>query len=126
MLLGSPASKSLSTREQELLNLFRSLEDAQQITLLTFATFLISQQIPAAFQEVPKPQLLPRPEQESVVKALKRLKTSYPMLESDVLLHASSALMTEHIMQGRSASAVIDDLEQLFANMYQQFVIKNS
>lgn len=126
MLLGSLASQKLSAREQELLNLFQSLEDSQQSTLLAFASFLVSRQAPALDKTLPTPQLLPRPAQESVVKALKRLKASYFMLESDVLLHASSALMTEHIMQGRPAAEVIDELEQLFANTYQQLVLKNS
>ncbi|MBK8453467.1 MAG: Crp/Fnr family transcriptional regulator [Thiofilum sp.] len=126
MLLGSLASQKLSAREQELLNLFQSLEDSQQSTLLAFASFLVSRQAPAPDKTLPTPQLLRRPEQESVVKALKRLKASYFMLESDVLLHASSALMTEHIMQGRPAAEVIDELEQLFANTYQQLVLKNS
>jgi hypothetical protein len=44
------------------------------------------------------------------------------MLESDALLHTSSALMTEHIMQGRPASEVIDELERLFASAYQQLI----
>lgn len=126
MLLGSLASQKLSAREQELLSLFQSLDDSHQDTLLAFASFLVSRHVPVLDKTLPEPQLFPRPEQESVVKALKRLKASYFMLESDVLLHASSALMTEHIMQGRPASEVIDDLEQLFANTYQQFVVKNS
>lgn len=125
MLFSSSASKPRSHKEQELLNLFHTLDETDQNTLLSFAAFLVSRSTPV-IQETPKPNLIPRPEQESVVKALKRLKASYPMLESDVLFHASSALMTEHIMQGRSATEVIDELEQLFANTYQQFVIKNS
>ncbi|WP_020559961.1 hypothetical protein [Thiofilum flexile] len=124
MLLGSPPSKSLSARERELLGLFQTLEESHQTTILAFAAFLVSRQTPVVAPTLPAPQLLPRPEQESVVKALKRLKASYPMLENEVLLHASTALMTEHIMQGRPAPEVIDDLEQLFANTYQQSILK--
>lgn len=124
MLMGTTTVKTTTdSLEPQFIALFKQLDAANQATLIAFAEFLASCQPPKSYV-VAQPNLLPRPEQETVVKALKRLKASYPMLESDVLLHAASALMTEHIMQGRAAKEVIDDLEQLFAKQYQQLLIK--
>ena len=36
------------------------------------------------------------------------------------MLGATSDLVTQHIMQGREASDVIDELEQVFTDQYQQ------
>ena len=35
------------------------------------------------------------------------------------MLHETSALMAAHVLQGREASAVIDELEALFATRYE-------
>lgn len=122
MLVGTnPLQSTIKPSNQRLLKLFNQLDSANQTTILAFIEFLAARQESQPIV-IPKPELLPRPENESVVKALKRLKASYPMLESDALLHTSSALMTEHIMQGRPASEVIDELERLFASAYQQLI----
>ena len=69
----------------------------------------------------PEPELLERPAAESVVKALKRLRASYPMLSPESLLQASSDLMAAHMIKGRPANEVIDELEKIFAEYYQKF-----
>ena len=56
---------------------------------------------------------------ESVVGAMRRLRRSYPMLDVDALFHRASALMSEHVLQGRPAQSVIDDLEEIFRAHYE-------
>ena len=109
------------SREKRLLRLFRALQAAEQDTLLAFAEFLNTQGAAEAPTELPKPELIPRPDKESVVAAIKRLTKSYPMLDKGRMLNDTSSLMTQHVMQGRPAPAVVDDLEELFRRHYQQF-----
>ena len=58
--------------------------------------------------------------QERVVAAVKRLSKTYFMLDKSKMLGATSDLVTQHIMQGREASDVIDELEQVFIDQYQR------
>jgi len=96
------------------------LPEDQQLTLLRFAEFLAAQ-IPAAEPEpFPDPKPIPRPAPESVVKAMRRLSESYFMLDRSKLLNEASTLMAQHVMQGRAAPEVIDELEALFAAHYQR------
>lgn len=111
--------------DEHLLTLFRSLPAAEQAQLLAFAEFLYSRaggqpRMPAAPEPVviPEPESIPRPEQESVVKAVKRLAQTYPMLDKSKMLNETSALVTQHIIQGRDAVEVIDELEIVFQRYY--------
>lgn len=102
-------------RLQEILS---SLTPTAAQQLLEFAEFLFVRHavapVPLTLQDIP------RPTQESVVKAIKRLAATYPMLDRAKMLHETSALMTQHVVQGRDAVSVIDDLEQLFRQHYQR------
>jgi len=104
---------------KELLRLFKGLSEAQQETLLSFARFLATQ-VDDTPQELPEPDFQPRPEGESVVKAMKRLSATYHMLDKSKLLNETSALMAQHVMQGRPAGEVIDELEQVFEMHYRR------
>jgi hypothetical protein len=109
-----------SSDEQKLRKLYRSMSDEGKKSLMDFAEFLQQRGSPDKSEEAwPEPVLIPRPEQESVIKAVKRLSESYFMLDKDHMLQETSALMAQHIMQGREASDVIDDLEEVFAKHYQ-------
>ena len=59
---------------------------------------------------------------QPVVDALKRLSRAYPMLETKQLLDKASALVAQHVMFGKPAKVVIDEIEKLFAEAYAQFV----
>lgn len=97
--------------------LYQRLPAAERETLLAFAEFLVSRSgVPVDI--TPRPT--ERPAQESVVAAIKRLSASYHMLDRSKMLHETSGLMTEHLMQGRPAPEVIDELEALFRRHYQQ------
>jgi hypothetical protein len=112
-----------------MLDLFGRIPPEERNTLLAFAEFLVercSQVRVAVEQSSPsEPKQLERPADESVVKAIKRLSESYFMLERDQLLDETSSLMTSHVMQGRAAVEVIDDLEALFEKHYQDYLNKS-
>jgi hypothetical protein len=57
-----------------------------------------------------------------VVGAIKRLKQTYPMIESMAVFSSASALMTDHMVKGRELQEVIDEMEALFAENYQQLL----
>ncbi len=103
---------------EQLAALVPQLPSAQQQHLLDFALFLVDRY--RVTEPVALPQLLPRPEQESVVGAIKRLSQSFSMVDRSKMLHESAALMSEHLLQGRPAAEVIDDLERLFRRHYQR------
>ncbi len=108
-------------REKHLLRLFRALEAEEQATLLAFAEFLHAKRAEQPPTELPKPELIPRPAKESVVAAIRRLSRSYPMLDKGRMLNDTSSLVTQHVMQGRSAKDVVDELEEVFRRHYEQF-----
>lgn len=107
---------------RRLLRLWRGLDAADRATLLAFAEFLagragapVADPPPVA---VPPPVPEARPAQESVIAAIKRLRRVYPMLDGGALLTETSALMGAHLLHGRPALEVIDELEALFARRY--------
>ena len=115
----------MSELEENLLNLFRELPAADQASLLAFAEFLHSRagavpRMPRVREPepIPEPVAIPRPEEESVVKAVKRLAQTYPMLDKSKMLNDTSALVMQHVIQGRDAAEVIDELEIVFQRHY--------
>ena len=114
--------------EKKLLKFYSRLTPEQRITLLQFAEFLSVKGAKdySAKEEIPKPDLKERPEEETVVAAIKRLTASYPMLDRDILFNETSTLMTRHVMQGEDASLIIDELELLFQKYYLQLLEENS
>ena len=68
------------------------------------------------------PLRYPRPEKESVIKAVKRLMQTYPMLDRDRLLQDTSALVTRHVMHKAPAAGVIDELELMFKRHYDAYL----
>jgi hypothetical protein len=115
----------MSDSRQQLIQLFDTLDSEAQQSLLDFAEFLQqkhpSPAAPASVQKHP-PLEHPRPADENVVNAIKRLRASYFMLNADGLLNEASTLMAQFMIQGRPASDVIDDLENLFASHYQKYL----
>jgi len=114
---------NLSSNQIILLDCFNKLTVVDQQSLLSFAEFL-SARVELAPDSSKKshqtPELLPRPVDESVPKAIKRLSLSYPMLQDEELLHQCSALMSEHILKGRAAINIVDELELLFRQSYKK------
>lgn len=102
-----------------MLKLFRHLGTGDQDNLLNFAEFLCARRGDHP-PTVLTPLSIPRPEKESVVGAMKRLTKTYPMLETKDLFTQASSLMTQHVMRGREAMEIIDELEQLFRQHYEK------
>lgn len=111
--------------QRSLLDSYLALAESDRSTLLAFAEFLVSR----PGRSMPEPAVpaqptvlnpIPRPSSETVIGAIKRLSETYPMIDRKELLTESSSLMSAHIMQGRAASAVIDELEALFALHYKR------
>jgi len=119
-----PPKIQLPPDQQRLLRLFRAMTESQQQNLLSYAEYLAqldqscSDQAESAALAVPAD--IPRPESESVVAAIRRLSETFPMLDKDQLLHETSELMTSHLMQGRQAGDVIDELEAVFRRHYER------
>ncbi|HEY0721099.1 MAG TPA: hypothetical protein VGE50_07590 [Gammaproteobacteria bacterium] len=109
--------------DTRLIQLFNRLGEGERATLLAFAEFLASRlPAPVAAPAVSQQPLdIPRPEKETVIGAVKRLAATYPMVDREKMLHETAALMTQHMVQGRPAPEVIDELEQLFARHYQLY-----
>lgn len=106
---------------RRLADIYDRLPETEQKTLLDFAEFLAARCEPA---ESPSFELkeIPRPQEESVVAAMKRLRETYHMLDHSKMLHEASSLMAQHMMQGRPAAEVIDDLEVLFRRDFDKLL----
>lgn len=113
--------KSGSSPEKRLVEILAQLPESERNSLLDFAEFLASRCEPAA-QVSLEPREIPRPAEESVVAAMKRLRETYHMLDHSKMLHEASGLMAQHLIQGRPAPEVIDDLEQLFLRHFEKLL----
>ena len=102
-----------------LADLFNTLDSDQQQSLFDFAEFLQSKGTTVQ-QDIIEPVNIPRPEDETVVGAIKRLKQSYPMIDSMEVFTVASNLMTDHMVKGRDADEVINEIEALFEKTYQK------
>lgn len=109
----------MNARDKELLRMFRELPSSAQSQLLEFAEFLASKHQKSK-EPLPTPSLLPASANETVVGALKRLSASFPMLDKAKLLNETSILVSQHVMQGRDKTEVIEEMEAVFHRHYQR------
>lgn len=113
----------MKNRSQELKALISQLGDEHQRAVVDYATFLVQRykiQIPV--ETGLKPVAIARPESESVIAAINRLKKTYYMLDTDGLLDETSSLMGQHILHGQEASTVINELQSLFETKYKHYL----
>lgn len=115
----------MSNLEKKLLSHFRSLDAAQQQTAMDFMAFLTTRTQPSASIEVAKPADIIRPAQENIIKAVKRLRATYSMLDPSKLLNDTSTQMTRHMIHGIAAEEVIDELEKLYKQHYESYVAQS-
>ena len=107
--------------EKRLLAVVRDLPDGGREQVLAFAEFL-HVRLGCAQPPVPaEPVAIPRPEGESVVRAIKRLAASYPMLDRGKMLSETSNLMAQSVVGGRPSAEVIDELEALFRTHFEAY-----
>lgn len=121
-----PKFPGLSSAQLNLVRLYRHLGSEDQAALLSFAEFLVQRADsgqeagPAGEPEPAQRQSIPRPDKETVIAAIRRLTATYPMLDRDVLLHETADLMSSHVLTGRDAVEVIDELEVVFRRHYER------
>jgi hypothetical protein len=108
-----------SKTEKRLREILADLPEEAGHALLEYAEFLAARH--GGSRTVVSPLDIARPASESVVKAIKRLGATYPMLDRSKMLNETSVLMTQHVMHGRAAGEVIDELEILFRRHYETF-----
>lgn len=120
-----PKLPGLDAAQQRLLRLHRRLTPDDRAALLSFAEYLAHRaeaQRPSETetpQEV-EPEAIERPAEETVIAAIRRLTATYPMVDRDALLHETADLMSSHVLQGRAAVEVIDELEVVFRRHYER------
>jgi len=116
-------------QQERLLSVLEKLSPSDQSAVASFAEFLLSrcgradrvvEAVPPAGAEIPDPEPIPRPREEKVVAAVKRLSRTYFMLDKKMMLGVTSDLVTQHLLHGREAIEVIDELEQAFEAHYLQ------
>ncbi|MCK4951139.1 MAG: Crp/Fnr family transcriptional regulator [Gammaproteobacteria bacterium] len=123
----------MTSYDKKLIQCFSALSDGHKELVLEFMEFLGSKypntsqfESPVEVRNEPEkilePILTPRPESESVIAAIKRLSQSYPMLNKENLFDKTSLLMTAHIMQGRDVVEVIDEIELVFKDQYEDHI----
>jgi hypothetical protein len=117
----SSNNSSKAKTSQALIDLYESMDEERKLSLCDFADFLYAKAGPVV-KEVPPPEHLPRPEVETVVGAVKRLKGKYFMVESMSVFSEASALMTDHMVKGRDVVEVIDEMEILFESAYKELL----
>lgn len=110
-----------------MLRLFSRLDTSRQASLRAFAGFLYEQQSSeeqrdTAVSPTQVPADILRPDEESVVAAMRRLTRTFPMIDRDALLDKATSLMTSHMLQGKPAAQVIDELDALFREHYQRYL----
>lgn len=109
--------------EARLLAAFQRLSVQDREAVQAFAEFLagrVDAAVPARGAPVAAPQPEPRPADESVIMAIKRLTRTYPMLDRRKLMGPTSLLLSQHAVQGRAAAVVIDELELMFERHYAE------
>jgi len=110
---------------EAILGVLEQLSAADRAAVRSFAEFLLHRASGAppartAPAVVPEPEPIPRPDNEKVVAAVKRLSKTYFMLDKTKMLGVTSELVIQHIVQGRDAAEVIDELERVFETHYRE------
>lgn len=135
MLSGFPQQMGTKA-ERKLCKLYKALDDADRSTLMKFAEFLLleaeqkqsntsqdndtGKQHKLTQEAFPKPKRIPAPENENVIKGIKRVSAMYYMVDKSKMFDLTSTLMTEHLMQGRPAKDILVDVEQAFKQEYDK------
>lgn len=135
----------MSAEGERLADLYRRLGPSERASLLAFAEFLLQRSgaatgtgtetgtatdaetrtaggAEAVARVSAEPVPIERPAKESVVAAIKRLRRTYPMLERNAMLNEVYVLMNRHMLEGRPAQEVIDELEQAFERRYREWL----
>jgi DNA polymerase/3'-5' exonuclease PolX len=113
--------KKKSRNADALRKLFESLDQERQTSLFDYAEFLLSRGGPVV-KEIGEPLDIPKPDTETVVGAIRRMKQTYPMIDSLQVFSTASNLMTDHMVKGRELGEVINEIEALFEQTYRDML----
>ncbi len=119
-----PPHQTVDAGARKILKLWRKLGKEQRECLLTYAEFLYQRddaRLATKKEVVRHPVEVAKAADETVVGAIKRLSTCYPMLEKKDLLAETSALMSKHLLQGVARERVVEELEAVFLRHYQSY-----
>jgi len=108
----------MEKQEKKLLEIFRSLNLEDKNAVLNFAGFLYEKNSPEKNNSDMQPLEIMPPPEESVIAAMKRLKKTYPMIDSLTVFDQASTLLSAHLLQGRDKKEIIDELEKLFLDTF--------
>jgi hypothetical protein len=111
--------RKIKRGENQLLDVFELLAPEQQERLIAFAEFLAGNP-PDAMVIEREPVAAPRPDNETVTMAIRRLVRTYPMLDRRRLMVEASRFLAQHALEDRAAAEVIDELERVFSRHYEQ------
>lgn len=111
----------MSPNKKSLIEIFETLDVERQTSLFDFAEFLQAKG-DLVVNEMGDPVEIPRPDKETVVGAIKRLKETYPMIDSMKVFSSASELMTDHMVKGRDVVEVIDEMEKIFEDFYAKIL----
>ena len=119
--------------EKRILAALERLSEDQQRQLVDYAEFLVgrtggdplAEASPAAAAvpaqpEEPQP-VEPAPD-EGPVKAIKRLRATYPMLDATKLLDETTSIMSKRYIQDKPEGEVIEELEEVFERHYRRYL----
>ncbi len=106
---------------RELMECWELLDGPERRSVLDFARYLSTRSV-ATGDQIPTPSTQPRPESETVVAAIKRLRRVYHMVDRREVMGETATLMSCHVIEGRAAVDVIDELERVFELHYRRLV----
>lgn len=117
-------AQSRKAKLASLEEILEALSDETLATLIDFAEFLHKKYPAKARRRIQAVKRIKRPEDESVIAAIKRLSRTYPMLDKKILFEQTSVAMSAHVMQDISPQDSIDRLETVFREAYDTFLEK--
>jgi len=112
----------MKEKEKKLLEYFRGIPETEQQGLLSYAEYLFQTKKKESTRPLSK-QNIPRPENENVIQAIKRMTRTYPMIEPSEMMDKATTLMSQHLLHGRDAEEVINELEKIYNDKYNLWKI---
>lgn len=110
----------MNKSEKQLINNYNALNTSERELLLEFSEFLAGRV--KKILAIEEPDYIPRPDEETVVGAVKRMSATYAMLDKSKLLTDVSGFVTQNIVHGRDIGEVIDEIEKYFSDQYEEYV----
>jgi hypothetical protein len=117
--------------EKRLLAALERLSEDHQRQLVDYAEFLVGRAggdpladvaVDEAAETVPSEPVPVEPDaDEGPVKAIKRLRATYPMLDATKLLDETTNIMSKRYLQDKPEGQVIEELEEVFERHYRRY-----